>query len=87
MEGFEKQHIKKLKYTSPTDINSINIYEHTRLDDGIVRVKAYDGVNANGVVKECDCLFRLDTNRGKQHIKKLKYTSPTDINSMNYIEG
>jgi hypothetical protein len=34
------------------------------MDDGIVRVKAYDGVNDNGMVKECDCLFRLDTNRG-----------------------
>ena len=42
----------------------INIQEHTLMDDGIVRVKAYDGVNDNGMVKECDCLFRLDTNRG-----------------------
>ena len=42
----------------------INIQEHTLIEDSIVRVKAYDGVNANGVVKECDCLFRLDTNRG-----------------------
>ena len=44
----------------------INIQEHTqRPNDGeIVRVKAYDGVNANGVVKVCDCTFRLDTNRG-----------------------
>ena len=42
----------------------INIQEHTLMVGGIVRVKAYDGVNPNGVVKECVCSFKLDTNRG-----------------------
>jgi len=42
----------------------INIQEHSqRQNDGeIVHVKAYDRVN--GVVKDCNCTYRLDTNRG-----------------------